>query len=54
MRVKNDVKGIILRADGLQDLFDQSAFFGSPSGRLQTVLNMKRILAYGRGADLNP
>ena len=53
MRVKNDVKGIILRADGTQDLFDASGFFGSPSGRLQTVLNMKRILAYGRGAADN-
>jgi MYXO-CTERM domain-containing protein len=48
MRVKNDVKGIGL------DLFDQSAAFGSASGRLQTVLNMKRILAYGRGAANDP
>jgi MYXO-CTERM domain-containing protein len=53
MRVKNDVKGIILRADGTQDLFDASSFFGSESGRMQTVLNMKRILAYGRGAADN-
>jgi MYXO-CTERM domain-containing protein len=54
MRVKNDVKGIILRADEMQDLFDQSSYFGSDSGRLQTVLNMKRILAYGRGAADDP
>lgn len=57
MRVKNDVRGIILtERDGqfFQDLFDASAGFGSPSGRLQTVLNMKRILAYGRGAADDP
>jgi len=53
MRVKNDVSGIILRADGKQDLFDASDLFGSPSGRMSTVLNMKRILAYGRGAADN-
>lgn len=54
MRVKNDVSGIMLRADGKQDLFDASDYFGSPSGRMSTVLNMKRILAYGRGAADNP
>jgi MYXO-CTERM domain-containing protein len=58
MRVKNDVKGIILRFDTatnqwVNDTFDQSSYFGSDSGRLQTVLNMKRILAYGRGAADN-
>jgi MYXO-CTERM domain-containing protein len=48
MRVKNDVRGIGL------DLFDATASFGSPSGRMQTMLNMKRILAYGRGAADDP
>jgi hypothetical protein len=48
MPVKNDVMGIGL------GLFDGSADYGSPSGRLQTMLNMKRILAYGRGAADDP
>jgi MYXO-CTERM domain-containing protein len=54
MRVKNDVTGIMLRADGKPDLFDATDYFGSKSGRMSTVLNMKRILAYGRGAADNP
>lgn len=41
--VKNDTRGIGL------GLFDHSARFGT-SGRLQAVLNMKRIVAYGRDA----
>lgn len=44
MPVKNDVTGIGIGT------FDDSARFGSPSGRLQTVLNMKRITIYGRDA----
>ena len=48
MPIKNDVSGIGL------GLFDSSAEFGSPSGRLQTALNMKRILAYGRDAANDP
>jgi hypothetical protein len=60
MRVKNDVKGIMLKQDAssptgwTSDLFDASKDFGSPSGRMSTVLNMKRILAYGRGAANDP
>jgi MYXO-CTERM domain-containing protein len=48
MPVKNDIQGIGL------SMFDGSAAYGSPSGRLQTMLNMKRILAYGRGAADDP
>jgi MYXO-CTERM domain-containing protein len=60
MRVKNDVRGIMIKPDGnsatgwSDDLFDASKDFGSPSGRMQTMLNMKRILAYGRGAANDP
>jgi hypothetical protein len=45
--VKNDVRGIGL------GLFDQSQAFGS-RGRMQTVLNMKRITLYGRDAADDP
>ncbi len=48
MPVKNDIKGLGLGP------FDASATYGSPSGRLQTVLNMKRVLAYGRDAADDP
>jgi MYXO-CTERM domain-containing protein len=48
MPVKNDITGLGLT------MFDGSAAYGSPSGRLQTMLNMKRILAYGRGAADDP
>lgn len=43
--IKNDVRGLGLA------LFDASADYGSPSGRLQTMLNMKRVLLYGRDAS---
>jgi hypothetical protein len=45
--VKNDVRGL-----GLQ-LFDLTAQYGS-KGRMQTVLNMKRINLYGRDAAGDP
>lgn len=45
--VKNDVRGIGL------GLFDQTDTFGS-KGRMQTVLNMKRITVYGRDAADDP
>ena len=45
--VKNDTKGLGL------GLFDSTQRFGS-SGRMQTVLNMKRINLYGRDAALDP
>jgi hypothetical protein len=48
MPVKNDIKGLGL------SMFDGSKAYGSPSGRLQTMLNMKGILAYGRGAADDP
>jgi hypothetical protein len=48
MPVKNDVKGLGLGT------FDQSDKFGSPSGRMETVLNMKRINVYGRDAANDP
>ncbi|HEY0713327.1 MAG TPA: hypothetical protein VGF45_11685, partial [Polyangia bacterium] len=46
--VKNDVRGLGL------DLFDITREFGSPSGRMQTVLNMKRANLYGRDAAGDP
>lgn len=42
--VKNDIRGIGW------PLFDRTAEFGSKSGRMQGVLNMKRINLYGRDA----
>src|SRR2546428_411019 len=39
MPVKNDIKGLGLT------MFDGSAAYGSPSGRLQTMLNMKQVTA---------
>src|SRR5204863_3135174 len=48
MPVKNDVKGL-----GLGQ-FDGPDTFGSPSGRMETALNMKRILLYGRDAANDP
>ena len=45
--VKNDTRGIGL------GLFDSSAAYGS-KGRMQTVLNMKRISVYGRDAAADP
>jgi hypothetical protein len=45
--VRNDAKGIGL------DLFDATESFGS-KGRMQTVLNMKRISVYGREAADDP
>ena len=42
--VKNDTKGIG------NTPYDYSLDFGSASGRLQSVLNMKRIVLYGRDA----
>ncbi|HEY0705365.1 MAG TPA: hypothetical protein VGG33_01120 [Polyangia bacterium] len=46
--VKNDVRGLGL------GLFDLTGEFGSPSGRMQTVLNMKRANLYGRDAAGDP
>ena len=46
--VKNDVRGLGL------GLFDRTGEFGSKSGRMQTVLNMKRINLYGRDAAGDP
>jgi hypothetical protein len=45
--VKSDTKGIGL------GLWDSSAMFGS-RGRMQTMLNMKRISVYGRDAATDP
>ncbi len=45
--IKNDVSGLGL------DHFDASGTFGS-SGRLKAMLNMKRILAYGRESANQP
>jgi hypothetical protein len=45
--VKNDVKGLGL------DLYDRTSLFGS-KGRMQGVLNMKRINLYGRDAAGDP
>ncbi len=42
--IKNTTKGIGI------DLFDFADRYGSRSGRLETVLNMKRITIYGRDA----
>jgi hypothetical protein len=46
--VKNDILGIGL------GLFDATKLYGSESGRMQTVLNMKRINVYGRDAAGDP
>jgi hypothetical protein len=48
MPIKNDVRGIGI------GIFDFSADFGSSSGRMQTVLNMKRINVYGIDAATDP
>ncbi len=45
--VRNDIKGLGI------GLFDSSAQFGS-AGRMETVLNMKRITLYGRDAANDP
>lgn len=46
--VKNDISGLGLRK------FDETQLFGSPSGRMETMLNMKRINVYGRDAANDP
>ncbi len=48
MPVKNDVRGLGL------GIFDATAEFGSPSGRMETILNMKRINVYGLDAADDP
>jgi hypothetical protein len=48
MPIKNDTQGLGL------GLFDASEAYGSPTGRLQGMLNMKRVLAYGLGAADDP
>ncbi len=48
MPIRNDVRGIGIAT------FDASADFGSTSGRMQTVLNMKRINVYGIDAATDP
>ncbi len=47
MPVRNDTRGLGI------PVFDNTALFGS-SGKMQTVLNMKRIGLYGRGAADDP
>jgi hypothetical protein len=47
MPVRNDTRGLGI------PVFDNTAVFGS-AGRMQTVLNMKRIALYGRGAADDP
>lgn len=46
--VKNNIKGLGLGT------FDETARFGSPSGRMESMLNMKRINLYGRDAANDP
>ncbi|MDZ4695118.1 MAG: MYXO-CTERM sorting domain-containing protein [Deltaproteobacteria bacterium] len=48
MPIKNDVRGIGI------GIFDSSSDFGSGSGRMQTMLNMKRINVYGIEAATDP
>ncbi|MDX2020095.1 MAG: hypothetical protein SF187_07620 [Deltaproteobacteria bacterium] len=46
--VKNNIRGLGL------GLFDETAKFGSLSGRMESMLNMKRINLYGRDAANDP
>ncbi len=46
--VKNDIRGLGL------GMWDETKRFGSPSGRMESMLNMKRINLYGRDAANDP
>lgn len=46
--VKNDIRGLGL------GFWDETRQFGSPSGRMESMLNMKRINVYGRDAANDP